>query len=484
MPPGIAAVLFGLGIMGLFWLDRDRDSRTSPALWIPVAWVFIGASRTISQWLQVGPVMESPGQYLEGSPLDRLVLTGLLAAGLMVLLARGRRTGTFVQANGPILAFFFYCAVSVFWSDYPDVAFKRWTKALGNLVMVLVVLTDPDPSAAVKRLLARSGFLLIPLSFLLVKYYPDLGRGYTPWIWTPYYVGVATDKNGLGTVCLVFGLGSLWRFLETFHSGKRPRTTGPLIAHGAILAMVLWLFGKANSATSLGCLLTGGILIALTSRRGFALRPAAVHILVVGIVSLSLFGLFLDSDSGLAQAMGRDATLTGRTELWGKLLGMTGDSWFGAGFESFWLGERAVSLWKYHWWHPNQAHNGYLEVFLNLGGLGVALLSFVMAWGYRNVVGSLHRDPELGRLKLAFFVVALLYNLTEAAFKVMHPVWIIFLLAVTAVPKLPHRDHGRSSSTSTAPLAPWWVAMGPGISSSEVPRSRHVPKASGSSFRR
>src|SRR2546422_3782988 len=93
MPPGIAAVLFGLGIMGLFWLDRDRDSRTSPALWIPVAWVFIGASRTISQWLQVGPVMESPGQYLEGSPLDRLVLTGLLAARLMVVLARGRGSG-------------------------------------------------------------------------------------------------------------------------------------------------------------------------------------------------------------------------------------------------------------------------------------------------------------------------------------------------------------------------------------------------------
>src|SRR2546425_9837909 len=107
MPPGIAAVLFGLGIMGLFWLDRDRDSRTSPALWIPVAWVFIGASRTISQWLQVGPVMESPGQYLEGSPLDRLVLAGLFAAGFRVVLAGGRRTGTVVEAQGAILRVFF-----------------------------------------------------------------------------------------------------------------------------------------------------------------------------------------------------------------------------------------------------------------------------------------------------------------------------------------------------------------------------------------
>jgi O-antigen ligase len=133
--------------------------------------------------------------------------------------------------------------------------------------------------------------------------------------------------------------------------------------------------------------------------------------------------------------MGRNTTLTGRTALWDELLRMTVDPWFGAGFESFWLGERAEKIWRIHWWHPNQAHNGYLEVYLNLGWTGVALLGFLMVWGYRNVVGSLRRSPELGRLRLAFFVVAVIYNLTEAAFKVMNPIWIIFLLAVTAVPE-------------------------------------------------
>ena len=64
----------------------------------------------------------------------------------------------------------------------------------------------------------------------------------------------------------------------------------------------------------------------------------------------------------------------------------------------------------------------------------MALLSFVMSWGYWNVVGSLCRDPELGRLRLAYFVVAVVYSLTEVAFKVMHPVWIAFLLAITLAP--------------------------------------------------
>src|SRR2546430_4114573 len=235
MPQGVATIIYGLLVLALFWLNRDHKSRVSAALWIAVVWLWISASRPMSQWFGVAPVMQSPDQYLEGSPLDRLVSATLLAAGLTVLLARGGRTRTFLQMNGPLLAFFSYCVLSILWSDYPFVAFKRWTKALGNLVMVLIVLTETDRSAAVKRLLVRSGFLLVPLSVLLIKYYPDLGRGYTPWNWMPYYIGVAGDKNGLGVVCMVFGLGSLRRLVEGLRSGERPRVAGPLIAHGALL---------------------------------------------------------------------------------------------------------------------------------------------------------------------------------------------------------------------------------------------------------
>ena len=433
MSRGVASAVWCLVILALFRLDRDGKSRLSPALWIPVAWVSIGASRTVSQWLQVGPVMESPDQYLVGSPLDQFVLNGLLAVALMVLFARGRRAETFLLANGPLVVFFLYCAYSVLWSDYPFVAFKRCIKAYGNIVMVLVVMTDPDPYGAVKQLLRRTGFLLIPLSVLFAKYYPDLGRGFSPWGGESYYTGVATDKNGLGCISLVFGLGSLWRLLEAFLDKGRPRKVGPLVAHGVVLTMALYLFHLASSATSLACFLIGGALIGLMSFPGFARRPAVAHFLVAGTVSLSLLALFFSTD--LVEAMGRDTTLTGRTGLWRELLNTNANPWFGTGFESFWLGERAKLLWENHWWHPNQAHNGYLEVFLNLGWLGVALLSFVIVRGYWVVVDTLHRHPRLGRLMLAFFVVALLYSLTEAAFKVMHPMWIVFLLAVTAVPE-------------------------------------------------
>ncbi len=435
MSPIIATVVFALGILGLFVLDRDRKASTSKALWIPVLWLWIAGSRPVSVWLQMAPPLDSPDQYLDGSPLDRLVFTALLAAGLMVLISRRRQVGTLLRRNGPILLFFFYCALSILWSDYPFVAFKRWTKAVGDVVMVLIVLTDPDRSSAVKRLLARAGFLLVPLSILFIKYYPDMGRAYSPWTWTPTYTGVTMGKNLLGMICLIFGLGSTWRFLQAFRGGEGTHRPSTLIAHGALLAMVLWLFSTANSVTSLSCFLLAGGLMAVTSIPALARRPAVVHLLVGAVVFLSLSVLFVDVGMGIVQAVGREPTLTGRTVLWSQLLSMNSNPLFGTGFESFWLGPRLEEFWSIYWWRPNEAHNGYLEVLLNLGWTGVALLAVVMVVGYRNVVGAFRRDPEAGRLRLSYFVVAAAYGFTEAAFRMMNPVWIAFLLAIMAAPK-------------------------------------------------
>jgi O-antigen ligase len=340
-----------------------------------------------------------------------------------------------VRRNLPIVLFFAYCAASIVWSDYASVAFKRWTKAAGDLVMVMVVLTDPAPFTAIKRVFARTAFVLIPVSVLLVKYYPELGRGYDRWTWTPYYGGVAIGKNSLGYVCLVFGLASLWRFLTSWHDA-RGRSNQPLIAHGVVVSMALWLFWIANSATSLGCFLLGSALLVLTTMPVFARTARTPHVLTVAIAVCAFVIVLLDAGNVFVQAMGRDTTLTGRTELWDRLLQMRVDPFFGSGFESFWLGDRVEKLWSVYWWHPRQAHNGYIEAFLNLGLIGLALVGNLFATGYRNATAAFRTNPAAGSLALTFLVVALAYNLTEAAFKTMHPVWIALLMA-TAVPAAP-----------------------------------------------
>jgi exopolysaccharide production protein ExoQ len=435
MLPALASIVFAVGIAGLFLLDRDRTSRPSPALWLVVVWMSIAGSRMVSQWLTPDTGLRYPDRYLDGSPLDRVILTVLLVAGLVVLTRRWQRVEALLRANRLLLLFFLYCGISVVWSDFPDVAFKRWTKAVGDLVMVMVILTSVDPRAAIRWTISRTGFLLIPASVLLIKYYPDLGRGYNQWNWGTFLTGVATEKNGLGYDCLIFGLGFLWCFITALQSdaASRRRT---LVAQGVALAMTLWLLTKADSVTALLCFVLGGSLLILTNARGALVTPARVHSMIAVVGLFVMCVLVIASDTGLA-AFGRDTTLTGRTELWRQLSRMVVDPLFGTGFDSFWLGDRVERIWSIYWWRPNQAHNGYFEIFLNLGIVGLALLGAVIVWGYRNIAGSFRSDPQAARLKLAYFAAAVVFNFTEAAYKEFHPVWIAFLLAVTIVPFAP-----------------------------------------------
>ncbi len=439
MAPIFATLLCAAGIAGLFLLNRDSKVTTSKALWIPVVWFLIVGSRDVSMWLsafgirQAATLSDLPGEYLEGNPIDRVVYTGLVALGLSVLISRGPQVARLIQANLPIITFFAYCALSAVWSDYSAVSFKRWIKALGDIIMVMVVLSDPDRTVAIKRLLSRTAFLLIPLSFLFAKYYPDLGADYNQHHWTRVYIGVTTNKNFLGVICLLYGLGSGWQFLLARGDRPRQQRTRQMIAHAVILGLGIWLLSMANSMTSWACfLLAGGVMIG-TTQRSAGRKLYGAHALVAAAVSIAFAVLFLDIGGGALETVGRDATLTGRTEIWNLALSLAGNSWIGTGFESFWLGKRLETVWSIM---PGiqEAHNGYLEVFLNLGWIGTGLVILVVLTGYRNIFASFRRDPQLIGLRLAFFTAAVIYNFTEAGFRMLNPIWSLFLLAVMYVP--------------------------------------------------
>jgi O-antigen ligase len=108
---------------------------------------------------------------------------------------------------------------------------------------------------------------------------------------------------------------------------------------------------------------------------------------------------------------------------------------FGAGFEDFWI---SPSVEKFQramigWWHPeglNEAHNGYIEVYLNLGWIGVGLISVIILTGYRRAVRAFRVNQQVGGLFLVYVIVAAVHNITEAGFRMLDPMWIFLLLAV------------------------------------------------------
>jgi O-antigen ligase len=434
MTSNIATIAFAIGIAALFYLDRDPKARTSKALWIPVVWLLINGSRPASFWLQTtATVISSPDQYLDGSPVDARVWGILLLAGVIVLIGRRKRIGTLLGANAPILLFFGYCALSILWSDYPFVALKRWTKAVGDVVMILIVVSDLNWFAAVKRFLARTSFVLIPLSVLFIKYRPDLGRAYNVWTWQPEYVGITTTKNMLGMICLICGVASAWRLTYIVRARINGERRRQLLAHSIILLMVIWLLRIADSMTSLSCFLMASVLIVATSSQKVAHRRILVHFLVATVGFISVFALFVAPV--LLEALGRNPTLTGRTEIWKAVLAVSGNPLIGTGFESFWLGPRLQKVWDMTARGIQEAHNGYLEVYLNLGWVGISLVVVILAKAYTNALDALCRKSGIGVLALAYLVVGIIYNFTEAGFRMMAPVWITFLLGAIAISK-------------------------------------------------
>ena len=428
MSSSVALLVCLIGIGGLFLLDRDRSIHCSKALWLPTMWLWIVGSRPVSDLVGLSPT--NIDTTMEGSPVDRLVFQVILAAGLVVLGMRRNQTGKLLRDNWPIIIYFAYCLATILISDFPDIAFKRWIKAIGDLVMVLVVLTDKQPIAAVEKIIARTGFILLPLSVLLIKYFGNVGRGYDP-NGNPMNTGVTTNKNTLGVITLVISLGALWKVLSLLKDKRLPHRNRHLLAQSVLLAFGITVLYMAHSATSVSCFMLGGTLILVTRMPFFRRHPAAVHGLIVMLLLVSTIAVLLGAQAAFVHALGRDTNLTGRTDIWAAVLPVVPNPWVGAGFESFWIGQRVQEVWSHlsRYMHINEAHNGYIEVYLNLGWIGVLLIATVLISAYRRAAEGFRRDPVIGGLMLAYVAAAAAYSISEAGFRMLNPIWIFLLLA-------------------------------------------------------
>jgi len=383
--------------------------------------------------------MMSVDDLLEGEPINRIFFLVLICAGTFVLLKRRINLSQVLKGNVWIFLFLLYGGISIAWSDFPFVSFKRWIKVIGEIVMVLLILTDPAPVDAVKTIVRRSAYLFFPLSILFIKYYPQWGRGYDSWTGAVFFTGVTNNKNTLGLLCLVCGLVLFWNLFLIWRSRKITPVKRDIFIHTLLLSMIAWLLWKSNSATSLWCLIMGsGVVGGLQSARiRGKLKSVGQPFFVILLLFLPILFL-VNYDIFLASAIdttGHSLTFWGRVELWKELIAMHSNPWIGVGFESFWLGDRLTSIWEKNWWMPDEAHNGYLDIYLNLGWVGLILFLGVVLSCFGKIRRALVFDFDYGRLRLGFIIVALLYNITEAAFKGLSPILFFFLLFAMEYPQ-------------------------------------------------
>jgi len=302
--------------------------------------------------------------------------------------------------------------------------------------MILIVLTDERPFEAVETVLRRLSYLLIPISVVVIKYFPEIGITYSEWTGAPEFMGVTTSKNMLGVLCLISGVFFFWDLLKRWPERKLRRTRRIIMVDVAFIGMSLWLLNLADSATSRLCLVIGCLIIMTVQSRWGKTHSGVLKVLLpLLLVGTFAIDVLIDISASVSELLGRDPTLTGRTQIWAALLSMNTNPIFGVGYESFWLGDRLLAVWQRTGLRGlNEAHNGYLETYLSLGLFGLCLLGGFIVMTYQTICRRLSVSLRFASLSLALWTILLIYNVTESAFK-SGLLWFTFLLIGISIPR-------------------------------------------------
>lgn len=262
---------------------------------------------------------------------------------------------------------------------------------------------------------------------------------------TADWQGAFSQKNACGRA-MVFALAGL------FASGIRGIIqVGLACTFLAVLVMSgsrgAWLIGSALIATHLG--------LKLLTRFSRASRLLWATGLATGAVAVAVCGAM--NFAAIAPLVGRDATLTGRTEIWRQVwLAILERPLCGYGFSAFWQGTSGacwnvvVSL-GFILFH---AHNGFLEIWLELGAVGLLLFAgtFLRAL---VLTGRLVSGPSLKRMAWPVLMLALivLYDLEEntlLAFNGLY--WVLYVAALAELEKSVSAQPARAESRAREPM--------------------------------
>lgn len=450
MSPQIAFIFFGSFVLGALIIDFKITSDVSKALWIPLIWLAILASRPVALWFSpVGTKLTLE----EGSPIDSIVLLVLISAAVFILFKRKLSWREWLRTNAWLCLFFLYCGISVLWSDFPVVAFKRWIRAAGSLIIILAVLSEANPISAIMTLIRRCVYILVPASILLNKYYPEMAVSYNYWTGEAYLAGVTTDKNALGRLCIVGGAFLLWSIITPTDDNHPYNKKQSRFVDIIYLLATLWLLVKSKSSTSLGCLVIGSCVLI-----GLGLPVIRRNIKHIGtLMIIIVFGFWImDSSFNLTEnivtnVLHRNMTFTDRTYIWNDLLDRCTNPLFGVGYDSFWLGERYDFFMHKH--QVFEAHNGYLELYAEVGMTGLFLFFGFLFQVFLKAKRSLLLNFDYGRLRLMLLFIFLFYNITEAAYKITTLMCFVFVLVAIDVPRKLQSPVSENSTTKTQAFA-------------------------------
>lgn len=365
------------------------------------------------QWLVTAWLTSISFSFFGDGPLRYALAFVFIIAGI-----RYRREWLSTARRGPLVfALPALCVLSALWSGVPLHSIRFGALMLLSLGVCIYIASRLDRRQLMISFLIASTILC--LLSLLDPSTRELGgaRGVAD-------LGVFAHKNVLGKRMLLLLVVGLAIALDTKFSRLR-RALAMLTTLPAIHLIV-----RSNSTTAwllaigLGTLVVGLSLVWHPAGRIRGLR-ALIAAVAVSIAAAS--GLFvadvlrINPYQIVLEASGKDATLTGRTEIWAM-----GDQvvaqrpLLGAGAAGFWRPGVDEALILLHRFRVKDSyrfyfHNAYYEVAVHLGLVGLAIFLTTLSWALVVVIRDwLRRGDPTGAFLLGIAVYTLANSATES----------------------------------------------------------------------
>jgi exopolysaccharide production protein ExoQ len=364
-----------------------------------------------------------------GNFTTQIIKSGLYLIAFCILIVRWKYAVKLAAKNILIWAILLWVFASFAWSEEPSLTLRTAAGLLGTTVIALYLASYYDYRRF--AIVAAWSFLIVDiLSSCVIAFFPSLGISGNPYGWR----GIYFTKNGLG-------INSLYGMI-LFTALLTNKKTAKLGMIGLILSSIL-LVGSRSVTSLISCVCALSIWMVL---QAYLNNNKLFFIsLVVSFLLVCLSGMWLyltNNTEIVIRNLGKDLTLTGRTPIWeGVLFFIKQSPWLGYGYGAVWIGKDygiGSFISDPMNYYVVNSHNGYLDLLLEIGGVGLALVLLVVISILYKQFSNMGSSPRLKSSELwpvVFLVTLVIYNSTEANLLVQNSIaWVFVAFLGFAMP--------------------------------------------------
>ena len=375
---------------------------------------FFVFSRAILLLVVTGGASEGDGSDL--GAYNYSIINGLLILIYLVTFAllalRWKKVLAVISKDRYISIYLGLIIVSFVWSEFPVNTLKYAFSGFGATCFGLYVATRYSPKEQIKLLFWTFAAMLI-LSVIFAIAIPHYGL--EGGVHAGAVRGIFGHKNGFGQTMV---LGTLI-FLISALDRKNSNNWFAWVCFGGSIALIL-LCRSGTALLGITIMLILFFIYRIFRARYEILVSSFLFFTIVGLISITWIS---NNEDAVFAAIGEDATLTGRTEIWQYVWHMIQQRpWLGYGYKGFWHYLDGPSAYVNLAFGPYgggagvpHSHNGFLEIVLAIGvvGLSVFLIGFAINLIKAITLVRFNKDMETfwPLLYLTYTVVA---NLVES----------------------------------------------------------------------